>query len=228
MRIPDIPQKPTTRIDTSTAMFMVATAIFYDALELAPTAMMTVATGAAVAVGWVPFLGQLVGIGAIAAGIIIEWTLSVLIVVTASLHFFTWFQIQEVHLGFVNRFAVRRLVIWLICVLVESLPIPFISALPMLTVGTIASILLSWKEDRAVLHTWEKKLEKLEKLFGQFARMDDQRAHVALRSILNASKKDAVTHAKLKSKLQALERRYPQFQRETPVNTAAPKHRPAT
>jgi hypothetical protein len=51
MQVPTLSNKPEQHIDNATAGFMVATALFFDALDVVPAALMTAATGAATAVG---------------------------------------------------------------------------------------------------------------------------------------------------------------------------------
>ena len=202
MQVPPLPNKPEKHIDNATAGFMVATALLFDSLDVAPAALMTAATAAATAVGWVPFFGQLVGIAALGAGVIIEWALSALIAFCAFLTFFLWFKIHGVSLGFINRFAIRRLLIWLLCVLLESLPIPFLSSLPMLTVGTVASIMLSRAQDREELREWQGKVSRLERLFWKLAHDGVPHTSAQIHAVLREVRKDRKTHAKLKMALQ--------------------------
>ena len=202
MQVPTLPNKPEQHIDNATAGFMVATALFFDALDVVPAALMTAATGAATAVGWIPFLGQLIGVAAIGAGMIIEWAISALIAFCAFLTFFLWFKIHGVSLGFIDRFAIRRLLIWLLCVLLESLPIPFLSSLPMLTVSTVASIMLSRAQDREELREWQGKVSHLERLFWKLAHDGVPHSSAQIHAVLREVKKDRKTHAKLKMALQ--------------------------
>ena len=88
MQVPTLPNKPEKHIDTATAVFMVATALFYDALDVAPAALMAATTAAVGAVGWVPFFGQLVGVAALGAGMLMEWLLSIVISFLSFLTFF--------------------------------------------------------------------------------------------------------------------------------------------
>lgn len=202
MQVPTLPQKPEIHIDSATAGFMIATALFFDSLDLAPAAMMTAATGAATAVGWIPFLGQLIGVAAIGAGMIIEWALSVLIAFTAFFTFFIWFKIHGVSLGFINKYALRRFLIMILCALLESLPIPFFSALPLITVGTVASILVTRAQDIEERREWEGKVSQLERLFWKLARDGSPQSVHQLQHVLREVKKDQRTHAKLKMVLQ--------------------------
>lgn len=207
MQVPTLPNRPEQHIDNATAGFMFATALFFDVLDLVPSALMTAATGAAVAVGWIPFLGQLVGVAAIGAGIIIEWALSALIAFTAFFTFFIWFKIHGVSLSLINKFAIRRFLIMLLCALLESLPIPFFSALPMITVGTVASIMLSRAEDREALREWEGKASELERLFWRLARDGAPHSSAQIHAVLRGVRNDRKTHAKLKMALQQRTRR---------------------
>jgi len=202
MQVPTLSNKPEQHIDNATAGFMIATALFFDALDVVPAALMTAATGAATAVGWIPFLGQLIGVAAIGAGMIIEWAISALIAFCAFLTFFLWFKMHGVSLGFVNRFAIRRLLIWLICTLLESLPIPFLSALPLLTVSTVASIILSRAQDKEELREWQGKVSRLERIFWKLAHDGVPHSSAQFHAVLREAKKDRKTHAKLRMALQ--------------------------
>ena len=109
---------------------------------------------------------------------------------------------RGVSLGFEDGFAIRRLLVMLICSLLEDVPLPFFSALPLLTISTIVAIFLSRAQDREALREWEGKVSKLERLFWRLARDGAPHSIAQLRAVLREVKKDRKTHAKMRMALQ--------------------------
>lgn len=114
-------QEKKQRISTLTAMLMIALAIFFDLLQIAGSF-------------FIPLLGL---------GLVICWAVSFISFVTFGL----WFAFQGVNPGDKN-FAVRML-IYMSSVIVELTP--FIDALPAITLGVIALIVLTRAEDETGL-----------------------------------------------------------------------------
>lgn len=133
------------RIPKTTAILMISIAFLFDLLQLGIKAIifMTAIAGAA-SIGWIPFFGQAAA-GAIAGlGLALDYVFTAMLAMGGYFLLWLWFAVRNVQIFGGDRMA-RKVVTSFLCAMLEFIPLLSIGF--GITVWTIVTIMLTWKED---------------------------------------------------------------------------------
>jgi hypothetical protein len=144
MRPSPLPKKPHWRINSTTAWCMILTAFFFDIFQFFPKILIAVALAAVGTVAWIPIFGQVLAVVAIGLAIAVDLALSGLIMGAGYLTNWLWFQQRGVRI-MEGKFIGRKTMGFFATMVLELMP--FMNALPGITLWTATTILYSWKED---------------------------------------------------------------------------------
>ncbi|MFM2374070.1 MAG: hypothetical protein RLZZ234_65 [Candidatus Parcubacteria bacterium] len=123
---------------------MIITALFFDIFQFFPKILIAVSLAAVGLVAWVPIFGQVLAVVAIGLAIAVDLALSGLIMGTGYMTNWLWFQQHGVRI-MEGKFIGRKTIGFFATMLLELMP--FMNALPGITLWTTTTILYSWKED---------------------------------------------------------------------------------
>lgn len=164
MRLPQIPKKPTYRVDTPTSYLMYATSGFFDLMQLVPKIFIILGIAAQV----IPIIGQIVGTAAIGVEMALDLVLGVVISLAGFSTMWLWFQFKHVQV-FSGNYMGRKALMLPATMMVEMMP--FFNIFPSITFWTWYTIRISRKEDKEAHDTLVHKMQAEAKVLIRKERM---------------------------------------------------------
>jgi hypothetical protein len=166
---------------------MILTALFFDTFQLFFKILIAIALAAVGAVSWIPIFGQVLAVVAIGLSIAVDLALSGLIMGSGYLTNWLWFQQRGVRI-MEGKFIGRKTMGFFATMLMEL--IPFINALPGITLWTTTTILYSWKED-TIRHAKMVRKARMENRLLLARQAEQERAYDAQRTYIQAERERA-------------------------------------
>jgi hypothetical protein len=134
------------RIDTSHKWQMLILAAIFDMMGFVPKIFTVVATAGALAVGWIPFFGQAVGLAAIGAGTALNLMFTWLFMLIGYSWMWGWLVSRDVPVFGGHKLEKKALILPL-TVLADMMPLVG-TLLPGITLWTYTQIRFAQEEDR--------------------------------------------------------------------------------
>ncbi len=202
-----IPSRPRELIPNSIAYSMVTVALFFDLLQFVPKIFFLIANAGTLAIGWIPYVGQVGAVGLQGVALLLDYIFCIAIALCGFMTIWLWFKLRGVSLGFWDRMlgkrALRMFLTWGFLMLMECLPI--FNIVPSLTIGTIATVLMVKGDYKEACRAWEGKVSQLEAFAWQIVKMDIRDAR-RVTSFLHAAKKGELSRGRVEHEVQFMRR----------------------